>query len=211
MTISASCPTASRCSRLLDVGRCSVLDVAVHLVSVSNLLEGKGIDLNLEALSRLDRDGIRNWTYKIIGDGAQRGRLQRLVHEYGLESRVEFAGARLHAEIPRYLCEADVFVLPSYREAFGIAYLEAMAAGLLVVGVRGQGPSAFIEHGVSGLLVPPHDVEALTNQLSAIMRDVESFRGIASSASRVAAERFSWSRHAEMVTAIYRELAEAPR
>jgi glycosyltransferase involved in cell wall biosynthesis len=70
-----------------------------------------------------------------------------------LDSKVELAGARPHEEIPQYLAAADVFILPSYREAFGIAYLEAMAAGLLVVGVRDQGPSAFIEHGISGLLV----------------------------------------------------------
>jgi glycosyltransferase involved in cell wall biosynthesis len=112
---------------------------ALHFVSVSNLHEGKGIDLNLEALSRLHRDGLTNWTYTVIGDGNQRADLQALVHEFGLDSKVEFAGARPHEEIPQYLAAADVFILPSYREAFGIAYLEAMAAGLLVVGVRIRG------------------------------------------------------------------------
>jgi glycosyltransferase involved in cell wall biosynthesis len=183
-------------------------DRALHFISVSNLHEGKGVDVNLEALFRLNREGLTNWTYTIVGDGDQRACLEALVHQFGLESKVQFSGARPHGEIPRLLSAADVFILPSYREAFGIAYLEAMAAGLLVVGVRDQGPSAFIEHGVSGLLVPPRDPEALCQQLAVIIRDVESFRGIATNAARVSVDRFTWCKHADQVASVYRELLE---
>ncbi len=192
---------AERHTPVLAAGR------EIRFISVSNLNEGKGIDINLEALSKLQSEGMKDWTYTVVGDGEQQGRLLGMVRESRLESRVRFVGARPHEEIARFLADADVFILPSYREAFGIAYLEAMSAGLLVLGVRDQGPSAFIEHGVSGLLVAPRDVASLAKQLSLIMSDVEPFRAVAENA-KTASERFTWRRHAEDLAAIYREVLE---
>jgi glycosyltransferase involved in cell wall biosynthesis len=188
-----------RRSTMLESGR------VLRLVSVSNLHEGKGIELNLEALGSLSRRGMTNWAYDVVGDGDQRDRLRRMVAALGLGERVSFVGALPHQEVARRLSVADVFILPSYREAFGIAYLEAMAAGLLVVGVQGQGPSAFIEHGVNGLLVPPRDSKALAHELEAVMREPSRFRGMAANAARVAVERFDWRNHAISVQAVYRE------
>jgi len=198
-----SLQTVERQSPALGIGR------PLHFVSVSNLHEGKGIDLNLEALAQLTRNGMIDWTYTVIGDGYERNRLQRIARELGLNERVSFVGARPHDEIGHHLSAADVFILPSYREAFGIAYLEAMAAGLVVVGVRDQGPSAFIEHDVSGLLVPPQDAEALARQLAAVISDPVRFRGVAANAARVAVEKFNWRNHAKSVVAVYAELKEA--
>lgn len=181
-------------------------DQPLRFISVSNLHEGKGIDINLVALAALCRRRETNWTYKVIGDGDQRNRLQAMVKDLGLQSRVEFVGAIPHEQVSAHLAAADVFILPSYREAFGIAYLEAMAAGLLTVGVRGQGPSAFIEHGISGLLVPPMDPDGLAQQLSGVLRDMASYRRVAANGARIACEEYTWDRHASAVTAIYEEV-----
>ncbi len=184
----------------------------VRLMSVSNLLEGKGIDVTLRALSRLREDGLLCWTYRIVGEGRERPALEALVRTLGLADRVTFAGAVRHAAVNGELSEADVFVLPSFREAFGIAYLEAMAAGLLTIGVEGQGPSHFIRHGETGLLVPPQDVNALAAMLRMVLTsDRQRWQTIALAGSASARREWSWEVHAHKLAAVLREAIEDQR
>jgi glycosyltransferase involved in cell wall biosynthesis len=179
-------------------------DDVVRLVSVSNLHEGKGIDLTLIALARLQSEGISNWTYRVIGDGRERSALLRLTSELELTERVRFIGAVRHAEIFSQLASDDVFVLPSYREAFGIAYLEAMAAGLLTIGVMGEGPSQFIRNGENGVLVRPRDVEALVVALRNILiGDHNRWREIALEGQRTVQDFYTWDKHAKQLVEVY--------
>ena len=146
-------------------------------ISVSNLHEGKGVDLTLQALARLRQAGSATWSYDIVGDGAERPRLEAMTDALGLRDRVTFHGRMPHDAAMRVLAQADVFVLPSYREAFGIAYLEAMALGLLAIGVSGQGPEAFIAHERTGLLVRPNDVESLFATMKSVLENARKCGG----------------------------------
>ncbi|MFO1316191.1 MAG: glycosyltransferase [Burkholderiales bacterium] len=177
----------------------------LRLISVSNLHEGKGIDLTLRALARLRQSGATNWSYEIVGDGAERSRLEAITDVLGLRDRVSFHGRMPHDEAMRVLSRADVFVLPSYREAFGIAYLEAMALGLLAIGVSGQGPEAFIAHEGTGLLVRPNDVESLFDAMRRVTEDVSEMRRIAAAGQRLVRADFTWAAHAQKLIAVYRE------
>ena len=89
---------------------------------------------------------------RILGRGTERGALRRLIAARGLGSEVELCGRVTHEEMRRMYAHSDVFVLPSLEESFGIAALEARAAGLPVVVLRESGPAAFIRHGLEGLL-----------------------------------------------------------
>ena len=111
-----------------------------RLISVGNLQAGKGIDLVLRALADLNAAGHRDWTYRIIGDGPLRSELESLAASLGLTRQVVFSGSVQHQDVEAALREADIFVLPSWREAFGIAYLEAMACGLLTMESRVRAP-----------------------------------------------------------------------
>lgn len=180
----------------------------VRFVSVSNLHEGKGIDLVLDALAILDARGVRDWTYTIIGDGIERSSLVARAQAHNLDDRVDFLGSKPHESVFETLLESDVFVLPSYREAFGISYLEAMACGLPAIGVRGQGPEAFIEHGLSGFLIEPHSAAAIADCLCEILADSGRARRIGERAQRRAQE-FTWDAHADRLIEIYREAMSA--
>jgi glycosyltransferase involved in cell wall biosynthesis len=178
----------------------------VHFISVSNLHEGKGIELNLQALGRLYENNIRNWVYTIVGDGWERLALEKVTEELGIAGQVKFIGAVSHDEVYQYLNDADVFVLPSYREAFGIAYLEAMACGLLTIGVLGQGPAAFINDHETGMLIPPRSVPALLDCLEEIISKPEEMQLIADAGRKFVRTEFTWQRHAENLTKVLQEV-----
>jgi glycosyltransferase involved in cell wall biosynthesis len=185
-------------------------DPVVRLVSVSNLHEGKGIDVALSALSILIERGIGNWFFTVIGDGVERSRLEEQSRVLGIRDRVRFVGTRDREGVYAELLGSDVFVLPSYREAFGIAYLEAMACGLPTIGIRGQGPEAFIEHGISGYLVEPRSPLALADCLSEIISHPTQAKEVAQAAQKKATE-FSWDAHGQRLRAVYDEASRQVR
>jgi len=188
--------------------RAPVLDDGRKLgfVSVSNLTEGKGVDLTIQALGALWRQGLRNWTYTVVGDGPLQPALRRLAVSLGIAAQLRFVGAVPHELVFDYLATADVFVLPSYREAFGIAYLEAMSAGLLAIGVQEQGPGDFIEDGVSGLLVAPRNHQDLTRCLAGILAAPANYRALAATGATRARQDYTWTRHGERLVHVYDEL-----
>jgi glycosyltransferase involved in cell wall biosynthesis len=170
------------------------------VVSVSNLIQVKGIDLNLMALAALSsRRPDLNWHYQIIGDGTEAGRLKDLARRLGISDRVSFLGRIGYSETMRRIDGGDVFSLPSWGEAFGIVYLEAMARGRPVVGCQRNGAADIVTDGVDGILVPPRDVAALTAALEILLDSPERCRELGSRA-RDTAERFSWERNVDRLT-----------
>ena len=175
-------------------------------VSPSNLQKGKGVDITLRALAALKKHHVFNWHYTIVGDGPERKNLENLVKQLQLECFVSFVGLCAHGKVYEYLKASDVFCLPSYREAFGIAYLEAMAYGLLAIGVQGEGPEAFINNEKTGLLVKPRDVQALAALLKTIFEQQETMQIIAQQGQLHVLKELTWDKHAEHLLEIYKEL-----
>lgn len=182
------------------------LDNYFRFVSVSNLEEGKGIDINLYALAKLNQKGIKSWDYKVIGDGSERSKLELIAKRLNLHDQVKFLGACSHNEVYDQLAQSDVFILPSYREAFGVAYLEAMSHGLLTVGVQAQGPEAFIKNGVTGFLVSPRDVDSLVDVLAKVFLCKNTIMNIADEGKKYVVNYFTWQQHAKKLEDIYQEL-----
>ena len=180
----------------------------LQLICVANLQEGKGVDLLIEALARLrpkfsSTEG--NWLLTIIGDGPLRRELQHQAEAAGLEMQVAFAGTMTNTEVFDQLLSTDIFVLPSYREAFGVAYVEAMASGLLTIGIEGQGPSQFIEHNRTGMLVRPRDAGSLEAALQSVFADPErKWRAIATAGADFARNACNWDAHAAHLLEVFR-------
>jgi glycosyltransferase involved in cell wall biosynthesis len=103
------------------------------------------------------------------GDGPERGPLEKLVIELGLQEEVTFLG--FVGDIPRFLETIDLFVLPSLYEGLGVSVLEAMASGKPVVASRVGGLPDLVEDGVTGLLVPPSDSRGLAEGLLRLASD----------------------------------------
>lgn len=181
-------------------------NMPIRIISVSILHEGKGVNFTLYALSELKKQGINNWVYTIIGNGDQKKYYKKIIRDNNLGAHIEWMGDCSHDRVYEELEKADIFCLPSYREAFGIAYVEAMAHGLLTIGVKNQGPQSFIEHGKTGFLVEPRDLNSLTNILRLAIINYKEIQKVAYCGQQHVLSNFTWKQHAEKLMALYDEL-----
>lgn len=138
-----------------------------NIVSVGRLVAKKGFDLLIRAFAQIE-PGPR---LIIAGDGPERAALVALAEAEGVADRVDFLGARPHAEALALIRSAAIFALPCRTSATGdrdgipVVLMEAMAAGKPVIAGRLETIAELVEDGVSGLLVPPDNVPALTEAL----------------------------------------------
>src|SRR5262249_12921035 len=109
--------------------------------------------------------------YLIVGDGDDRPRLEALATECGVAERVRFVGLVRAEELPDYFRLADVFVMPSTGEGFGIVFLEAMASGVPVIGGNQDGSLDALGDGILGTAVHPHNCEEIASAISAALKN----------------------------------------
>ena len=112
----------------------------VRLLYVGRLVPSKGVSYALQALARLNAQGISRWTLDVLGDGEDRTYLESMVRTSGLAQRVHFHGRRTRAEVAEFYREADLFLFPSLREPSGNVVFEALSHGLPVLACDRGGP-----------------------------------------------------------------------
>jgi phosphatidyl-myo-inositol dimannoside synthase len=143
------------------------------LLTVSRLDSGdrsKGIEHVLQAL-RLIIDRIPDVRYTVVGDGGDRSRLQAMARRLDVQDVVHFAGLVSSSKLALAYRACDVFVLPSNQEGFGLASLEAMAAGKPVVAAAAGATPEVVVNEVTGLLVPYGDVYALSQAICRLLQE----------------------------------------
>jgi teichuronic acid biosynthesis glycosyltransferase TuaC len=129
-----------------------------------------------------------------------------LAAELGVADRVEFAGQLPQPVALERAGEAHVFVMPSVDEAFGVGYVEAMAAGLPAVGTRGEaGPQEIAAAGDGLRLVPPGDVEALAAELDALLSEPDYLQEVGAQARATVVRAFTWEGSGRATVAAYEE------
>jgi D-inositol-3-phosphate glycosyltransferase len=151
-------------------------DSGTLLIFVGRLDSVKGIDVLLRALSLLRQRLFHAEvpSLLVIGGEATPGEAERLActaSQLGIADLVSFIGPVPHHRLPSYYRAADLLVMPSLYESFGMSLLEAMACGIPVVATKVDGPSNFVRQGVTGLLVPVGDVTALAEAVERLIVD----------------------------------------
>jgi glycosyltransferase involved in cell wall biosynthesis len=175
--------------------------VGSSLVYVGRLSPEKGVDVLLRALQLQQRKGACSLT--IVGDGAERVPLQTLAQELGLR-QVEFVG--FQQKIDGYLASADALVMPSRREGLPLTLIEALCAGLPVIGSRVGAIPEFVAHGENGLLCPPDDVNALAQQLGQFLERKEDLTAQAKTMALALSKRFSLAQWGTRTTELYEKV-----
>ena len=155
--------------------------------AVANLRRVKGVDVLIAAAGLLaDRHpGVR---FRVAGEGEQRDALEAAIARLGLSERFLLPGGS--ANVPAFLAELDVAVLPSRAEGMSNSLLEYMAAGRAIVATAVGGNSELVEHGVHALLVPPDDCAALAGAIARLIDDRALARRLGAAARQRARERY---------------------
>ena len=154
-------PTVSRAELGLD-------DDKIYLISVGRLVRRKSLDTVLAAMARCGMDHVHAL---LVGDGPEADNLKRQAVELGLADRVHFPGFVSAAVKSQLLANADIFVLPSLHEGFGIVYVEGMSAGLPVIAGRQGGQVDYLEDGKTGYLIETGDADTLAERLKILCTD----------------------------------------
>ncbi|HLZ65794.1 MAG TPA: glycosyltransferase family 4 protein [Aliidongia sp.] len=169
----------------------------VRLLTVATLTPRKGHRLLIEALATLGR---RDWRLTAIGslerDPATVAEVRALIADHGLDVLVDLAGEWPPEQLSKAYLAADVFVLPSYYEGYGMAFAEAMAHGLPIIGTD-AGAIPETVPATAGILVPAGDRAALATALDRMIGDGALRRAYADGARAAAAGFADWARTAE--------------
>ncbi len=183
---------------------------------VGRLVERKGVAHLIEAIARLGR-GDEGARLEIVGDGPERPGLEALAGRLGVASRVVFRGKIPPDELQASYARAAVCVLPSVLDArgdtegLGVVLLEAMNHGTPVIASRVGGIPDIVEDGVSGLLVPPGDADALAAAVRRLRDDPVLARRLGEAGRRRLRERFSWPAIVRRWLDVYTGLVTRPR
>ncbi len=173
--------------------------------TVARLHAVKGVRYLLQAAAILQRRGVACQVV-VVGDGPERGALEREGRELGLAPPARFLGFR---ERPVELLPAlDVFVLPSLMEGMGLAVLEAMLAGLPVVASRVGGVRELVAEGETGLLVPPADPQSLADALMRLLGDPDLARRLGEAGRERYRRDFALESFARGTEAVYDAVLE---
>jgi glycosyltransferase involved in cell wall biosynthesis len=177
-------------------------DVAV---SVSRLVEKNGLKKLLEAMPKIDIG--RPVRLLLIGEGPMKEELSAMAHRLGIQTRVHFLGDIPNREVHNYLALADVFVRPSLSEGLGNAFLEAMAAGVPIVGSLAGGIADFLKDGETGFAVQPSDAEDIAGKMKLALTDVELRTRVIKNARALVSEKYTWAVVARAMGGVYTEIS----
>lgn len=176
------------------------------VISIASFDHVKGVDILLRAIALVVKKHPR-MQFMLVGEsGTEDEALRILAKNLGIEASIEWHRNVPHAEIPRLLADADLFVLPSRNEGLGLALLEAGATGLPTVATRVGGTPEVIESGRNGLLVPSEDPGALANAIFQLVEHREQAVQMGQEFQRGVRRDFNWESACER----YIDLALTP-
>jgi len=181
-------------------------DGVLRTLSAGHLVRRKANDVVLRALAAAADTGVA-FEHTIAGEGPERADLEALAAELGIGDRVRFIGAYHHDDLPELMWGSDLFLLPSWDEAFGVVYLEALASGVPVVAASDGGAVDIVDDDVDGFLVPPRDVAAVAAAVGRFAALAAVEREAMRAAARRKSEAFTWEANARGLVGIVREVA----
>jgi len=176
----------------------------------------KGVDTLIQAMACLDlKDASRPVHLAIIGGDpsaspeqmtVEMARLQKLCEVLGLDQAVVFLGKRDQDKLPYYYSAAEVLVMPSHYESFGMVALEAMACGTPVIASEVGGLAYLVRDGETGFTIPAEEPDTLCEKLTWLLNDADLHATMSANAAAYAQD-YAWEKIAQQIVGVYNELA----
>lgn len=173
------------------------------IISVSRLVVKNGIDNLIKAFGVfLQKNGLR-CKLLLIGDGRQKPELEKIAAELKVSDKVIFVEQVNHRDLPKYLKISDVFVRPSLSEGLGNAFLEAMVAGVPIIGSEVGGIPDFLTDLKTGLFCDPKSPESIAEKINMILTNDALKKELIQNALKLAGEKYDWPVIAEQYKNLY--------
>jgi glycosyltransferase involved in cell wall biosynthesis len=181
-----------------------------HVVigTAARLSPEKGVRYLIEAFALLRQRYGGHVSLRIAGDGPERPRMEAMIQRLHLDASVELRGWVEHEQLPAFLRELDVFVMPSTWEGFGVAAIEASALELPVVASDIYGIPDAVRDGVTGLLVPSKQPGALSEAIGRLIENPVLRSALGKAGREYVARHYDWSQNTAQMASIYERLAE---
>lgn len=174
----------------------------IEVVSIGNLIPLKGHDYTIQAVKKIVEKGKYDIHLTIAGRGEKEAELKTLVEKLELSKYVRFVGYVTYDKIVSLLQKSDIFVLPSYYEALGCVYLEAMACGVPVIGCWENGIDEIIQNGQDGYLVEGKNVESIVENVEKML-EKNHYKEMGRLARESVEKSYRWLDSAQSLREIY--------
>ena len=171
------------------------------IIFVGTLRPVKGVKYLIKAMKIISPKNA-NTRLMLVGDGDERGNLEKLVKGLSLEEYVKFVGKVPNEKVPEYMAASDVFVLPSLSEGFPVTVLEAMASGVPIIATNVGGLPEIIKDGENGFLVEPKNPEKIAEKVLLILED-DGLRERISRNNKEKVKGYSWESVIERLEKVY--------
>jgi len=172
------------------------------VITVSRLVEKNGVAHLIKAMGKVV-EKIPDSKLIIVGSGHEEKLLKQLTHNLDLKNSIEFVGEVSYTDIPQYLAKAGVFARPSLSEGLGSAFLEAMAAGVAIIGTPVGGIPDFLKDRETGLFCKPGDPDDITDKIIELMGDNDLRQKLVENGRRLVEEEYSWDKIAKKFEDVY--------
>ena len=165
----------------------------INIITVTRLIERKGVQHILEAMAELREDGVslEHISLLIVGTGKYEYKLRNLCKKLNLDSIVTFYGYCPRGELPKLYSQSNIFILPSLAESFGIVFAEAMACALPIISTNAGAIPDLIQEE-QGVLVEPGNVKSLKDAIKYMVENKEKWDLMGSTSREKICENYSW-------------------
>ncbi|WP_394142060.1 glycosyltransferase [Vibrio chagasii] len=181
-------------------------DGVLEIGLVKKLEHKYGVDILIKAFSIFIKESKQRAKLTIVGGGPDEAELKKLVCDLSIQDYVNFYGWVDNSDIPNFLNSLDIFVVPSRRESFGVAAVEAMACGLPTIVSNVGGLPEVVIHGESGLIFEKEDVDELVYLLNIVSQDQDLRKNMALKARDRVLDYYDWQCSVEIMERTYQSL-----